>query len=89
MFTRLVEGLHTFLQVVNISLVDLKDMFITFVRKGKQPGGRRAALRSGVLLTANDWILIYRSPEGQLFFSGHIIQTSLHPHVVIYLNTTK
>ena len=38
----------------NVSHVDLKDTFITFVREGKQPCGRRAPLRSGVLPTAND-----------------------------------
>ena len=73
----------------NVSRVDLKYTFITFVRKGKQPCGRMAALRSVVLLTANDWTLIYDSPEDQLVFPGHIIQTSLHPDVVIYSNTTK
>ena len=51
--------------------------------------GRRAALRSDVLLTANDWTLIYHSPEDPLVFPGHIIQTSLHPDVVIYSNTIK
>ena len=88
----------------NVSRVDLKDTFITFVREVKQPCGRRAALRSGVLLTANDWTLIYdspedplvfpghiiqTSPEDPLVFPGHIIQTSLCPDVVIYSNTTK
>ena len=90
--TRLVEELQTFLQGVNaknVSCVDRKDTFITFVREGKQPCRRRAALRSGVLLTANVWTLIYDSPENPLVFLGHIIQTSLHPDVVIYSNTTK
>ena len=90
--TRLVEELQTFLQWVNaknVSHVDLKDMFIIFVREGEQPCGRRAALRSGVLLTANDWALIYDSPEDPLAFPGHIIQTSLRPDVVIYSNTTE
>ena len=73
----------------NVSRVDLKDMFITFVREGKQPCGRRAVLRSDALLTANDWTLIYSSPEDPLVFPGHIIQTSLRPDVVIYSNTTK
>ena len=73
----------------NVSPIHLKDMFITFVKEGKQPRGRRAALRSGVLLTANDWTLIYDSPEGPLVFPDHIIQTSLCPDVVIYSNTTK
>ena len=89
--TRLVEELQTFLQEVNarnVSRVDLKDTFITFVRDGKQPCGRRAVLRSGVLLAAN-WTLIYNSPEDPLVFPGHIIQTSLRPDVVIYSNATK
>ena len=73
----------------NVSRVDLKDTFTTFVREGKQPCGRRAALRSGVLLTVNDWTLMYDSPEDPLVFPGHIIQTSLRPDVVIYSNTTK
>ena len=91
-FTRLVEEAQTFLQRVNaknVSHVDLRDTFITFVREGKQPCGRRAALRSGVLLTANDWTLIFDSPEDPLVFPGYIIQTSLCPDVVIYSNTTK
>ena len=90
--TCLVEELQPYLQGVNaknVSHVDLKDMFITFVREGKQPYGRRAALRSGVLLTANDWTLIYNSPEDPVVFPGRIIQAFLHPDVVIYSNTTK
>ena len=89
---RMVEELQTFLQGVNakkVSYVDLKDTFITFVREGKQSCGRRAARKSGVLLRANDWTLIYDSPEDPLVFPGHIIQTSLRPDVVIYSNTTK
>ena len=73
----------------NVSHVNLKDTFITFVREGRQPCGRRAALRSGVLLTANDWTLMYDSPEDPQVFPGHIIQTSLCPDVVNYSNTTK
>ena len=73
----------------NVSPVDMKDTFITFVSEGKQPCGRMAALRSDVLLTANDWNLIYDSPDDPLVFPGHIIQTSLHPDVVIYSNNTK
>ena len=47
--TRLVKELQTFLQGVsakNVTRVDLKGTFITFVRGGKQPCGRRTALRS-------------------------------------------
>ena len=86
------RNLQTFLQGVNaknVTRVDLKDTFITFAREGKQPCGRRAALISGVFLTANDWTLTYNNPEDPLVFPGHIIQTSLHPDVVIYSNTTK
>ena len=60
---RLVDEFQTFLQGMNaknVSSADLKDTFITFVREGKQPCGRRAALRSGVLLTANAWTLILK-----------------------------
>ena len=34
-------------------------------------------------------LLIYESPEDPLVFPGHIIQTSIHPDVVICSNTTK
>ena len=34
-------------------------------------------------------LLIYNSPEDPVVFPGHIIQTSLHPDVVIYSITTK
>ena len=77
------------MNVKNVSRVALKDTFITFVREGKQPCGRKVALRSGVLLTTNDWTLIYDSPENPLVFPSHIIQTSVRPDVVISSNTTK
>ena len=84
--------LHSFLQRVNSSTVlatDIKDTFIKFVREGEQPSKGRAVQKSGLLLTANDWILEYDSPQSPLVIPCHIAQTSFRPDIIIYSNGTK
>ena len=86
------EVLHSFLQTVNscsVPVADIKDTFITFVREGEQPSKGRAAPTSGLLLTANDWILAYDSVQSPLVIPCHIAQSSFRPDIIIYSNNTK
>ena len=72
--------------VANISI---EKTFIKFVREGKQPSKRRVPHKSGLLFTANDWVLAYDDPHNPLVIPYHIVQTSLRPDIIIYSNATK
>ena len=63
--------------------------FIHFVKEGKKPIKRKTSHNSGLLFTANDWVLVYDCPDNPLVIPHHIVQTSLRPDIIIYSNTTK
>ena len=84
--------LHSFLQSVNscsVPVTDIKDTFINFVREGDKPSKGQVVPKNGLLLTANDWILAYDSPQSPLVIPCHIAQTSFRPDIIIYSNNTK
>ena len=88
----LIGELHSFVQSINscsVPITGIKDTFIKFVREGKQPRKGRARQNQGLLFTANDWMLVYDSPQSPLIIPRHIAQTSFRPDIIIYSNSTK
>ena len=63
--------------------------FIKFVREGEKPGKRKIEFRSGLLLSAQDWIVMHDSTSSPLIFPRHIAQTSLRPDIIMYSNETR
>ena len=53
------------------------------------PVKSRASHKSGLLYTANDWVLAYDNANNPLVISHHIVQTSLRPDIILYSSTTK
>ena len=89
---RLVEDLKSFVGCANsgtVANISIENTFIKFVREGKQPSKRRVPHKSGLLFTANDWVLAYDNPHNPLVIPHHIVQTSLRPDIIIYSNATK
>ena len=89
---RLVEDLKSFVGCANsgtVANISIENTFIKFVREGKQPSKRRVPHKSGLLFTANDWVLAYDDPHNPLVIPHHIVQTSLCPDIIIYSNATK
>ena len=89
---RLVDDLKSFVGYANsgaVANISIENTFIKFVREGKQPSKRRVPHKSGLLFTANDWVLAYDDPHNPLVIPHHIVQTSLHPDIIIYSNATK
>ena len=82
----LVEDLKSFVGCANSGI---ENTFIKFVREGKQPSKRRVPHKSGLLFTANDWVLVYDNPHNPLVIPHHIVQTPLRPDIIIYSNATK
>ena len=72
-----------------VAYISIENTFIKFVREGKQPSKRRVPHKSGLLFTANDWVLAYDDPHNPLVIPHHIVQASLCPDITIYSNATK
>ena len=88
----MVQELQSFLKcIASISApaINIKSNFIKFVKEGKRPGSGKVTRRSGLLFSANDWVLAYDSPHNPLVIPFHIVQTSLRPDIIIYSNATK
>ena len=86
----IVEELHSFLSSANSCAVsNTEDGFIHFVKEGKKPIKRKTSHNSGLLFTANDWVLVYDCPANPLIIPHHIVQTSLRPDIIIFSDTTR
>ena len=59
------------------------------VIEGEKPSKRKTEFRSGLLLSAQDWIILHDSTSNPLIFPQHIAQTSLHPDIASYSNETR
>ena len=59
--------------------------FIKFIKEGEKLGKRKTEFRSGLLLSAQDWIMLHDSTSNPVIFPQYIAQTSLRPDTTIYL----
>ena len=86
----IVKELLSFLSSANSCAVPKTEVsFIHFVKEGKKPIKRKTSHNSGLLFTANDWVLVYDCPANPLIIPHYIAQMSLHPDIIIYSNITK
>ena len=88
----IVKEIQIFLNKVNSETPqnpDIKRTFVEFVKEGGKPKKSKTSFRTGLLFTANDWVLACDTVHCPLMFPPHITQTSLRPDLVIYSNSTK
>ena len=89
---RMAEQLKSLLEKVNSTKVvspSIKDRFVVFVKPGEKVKKGKGTYKSGMLFTANDWILDFDNSYDPLIFPHHITQTSLRPDLIIFSNSTR
>ena len=85
----IVKQLNAVLSEIKGKKVYKPPNFIKFVREGEKPGKRKTEFRSGLLLSAHDWIVMHDSTSSPLICPQHIAQTSLRPDIIMYSNETR
>ena len=85
----IVKQLNAVLPEIKGKKVSKPPNFIKFVREGEKPDKRKTEFRSGLLLSAQDWIAMHDSTSSPLIIPQHITQTSLRPDIIMYSNETR
>ena len=86
------KQLEAYLDKVNSRAIpnfSIKDKFVKFVKEGERPRKGKVTHESGLLSTANDWILAYDNIDKPLVLPHHITPTSLRPDIIIYSNAAR